>query len=155
MSCGTGPLQLLGEGAGKGDETRGCQEEVERHRHARDQNHYSCYCPVEMVLHPKLLLACMSFSWHPTTYSGGGEMGGRKEEKGWEGPAVHRDMAEVRLAGTWPQMCPVGQHGCQAGPQGSMLMAEAQGGWQCSGNRKLCGSQATQWSGERQHLQQQ
>ena len=101
----------MGEGSGSADSLEGilysdagaavtAVGEVERHRHARDQNHYSCYCPVEMVLHPKLLLACMSFSWHPTTYSGGGEMGGRKEEKGWEGPAVHRDTAEVRLAGT-------------------------------------------------------
>ena len=63
---------------------------------------------------------------------------GRKEgteEKGCEGPAAHRDT--VRLAGTWPQTCPVGQHGCQAGPQVLKLMAEAQVGWQCPGNRKL------------------
>lgn len=143
-----------GECAGKGDETRGCWEEVKRHRHARDQNHYSCYWTVEMVLHPQMPLACTSFSWHPSADSGGGETGGRKKEKVWEGPAAHRDTAEVRLAGTRPQTCPVGQHPCWAGPQGLMLMAEAQGGWQCSGNRKLCVSQDSQCSGERQHLQQ-
>lgn len=62
LSGGTGPLQLMGECAVKGDETRGCWEEVKRIRHARDQNHDSCYCPVEMVLHLKMPLACTSFS---------------------------------------------------------------------------------------------
>ena len=78
---GTGPLQLMGECAVKRDETRGCWKEVKRIRHARDQSHYSCYRPVEMVLHLKMPLACTSLSKHPTTDPGGGATGGRKVQR--------------------------------------------------------------------------